>query len=570
VTGQKTIGATSTNQDSVESRLSFWLSWAVLLAGVGSGIVSAYIVITTYSPLPHWDEWALFYDLANGLGSLSWLWQQHNEHRILTTRLLFLLDVDLFHGTQVFLLASIFLTQLLQVGLLSWSLRKLGGLRGSAWRVGTGLIAYCILCPTQYENLVWGFQVQFVLPAAMATLAFVSLLLYWRGERAWLLILAVAAATIATWSLANGMLLWPLLVIAALWIGLKRPVWLALSACGAINIGLFFFHYHFPPHDDTQPYLSLGQRILYVPVYFGSTFVRHSSGTVVVLAGLVGIVASLVVILRVLRQRAGASPFLLEMSLLLTMCLATAAITSTGRMHLGVQQATASRYQTFALLFWCCIGLVLLVRLSSKPVVLVAFASVLMLMMIGFATQTRKPLVDAQERQLRLKMMEVALLADVQDPAALINGYPNPQVVVRGAEYMRQHGLSIFHGKQFEQLGQPIDRAYRVVPATECSGYITTQQHSPGQGDVLRITGFAWDQERSRPARDVVAAVDGQVRGFGTNVTIPLRLKKVRSDANPAWFGWIAYVQQVRPGSPVRFYALLGKDEACPLAAARP
>jgi hypothetical protein len=68
----------------------------------------------------------------------------------------------------------------------------------------------------------------------------------------------------------------------------------------------------------------------------------------------------------------------------------------------------------------------------------------------------------------------------------------------------------------------------------------------------------------------VVAAVDGQVRGFGTNVTIPLRLKKVRSDANPAWFGWIAYLQQVRPGSPVRFYALLGKDEACPLAAARP
>ncbi len=568
--GSKTIGAMSEEDNSVESRLSFWLSWAVLLTGIGSGIASAYLVVTTYSPVPHWDEWALFYDLANGVKSLGWLWQQHNEHRILTTRLLFLLDVELFHGTQIFLLAAIFLTQLLQVGLLGWSLRKLAGVRGSAWRVGTGLIAYCILCPTQYENLVWGFQVQFVLPAAMATLAFLSLVLYWREERAWLLAISITAATIATWSLANGMLLWPLLVLAALLVGLQRRVWIGLIVCGAVNIGLFFFHYHFPPHDDTQPYLSLGQRLLYVPVYFGSTFVRHSWGLVAVVVGLAGIVAALVVILRVLRQRAAVSPFLLEMSLLLMMCLATAVVTSTGRMHLGVQQATASRYQTFALLFWCCVGLLLLVRLSSKARAFVVFTSGLLLMMLGFGTQVRKPLVDAQEHQLRLKMLEVALLAGDTDPAVLINGYPDPQFVVRGAEYMRQHGLSIFHGKQYEQLGQPLENEYRVIPATQCSGYITTQEPSPIQSDVVRLAGFAWDHERGRPVREVVAAVDGRISGFGTNVAIPLRLRKVQPDANPAWFGWVAYVDEVRPRSAIQFYAVIDDGEVCPFATTGP
>ena len=153
----------------------------MLLAGLGAVVFTAYLVITTYSPLPHWDEWALFDHLATGGGwSLPWLWAQHNEHRILTTKIFFLLDVKFFHGTQTFLLASIFLIQALQATLLSWSLRALGGMRDALWRAGTGLILYCVFCPTQYENLVWGFQIQFVLTAAMATLSIVGLLLYRR------------------------------------------------------------------------------------------------------------------------------------------------------------------------------------------------------------------------------------------------------------------------------------------------------------------------------------------------------------------------------------------------------
>src|SRR5581483_6044580 len=152
------------------SRMADYLSWGVLLAGIGAGVASAYIVIRTYSPLPQWDEWALFDHLATGAAwSLPWLRAQHNEHRIFLTKLFFLLDVEFFHGRQIFLLSSIFLVQLLQVGLLSFSLRSLGGLRGAPWRTGTGLIAYCILCPTQYETLTWGFQLHFVVPAAMAT-----------------------------------------------------------------------------------------------------------------------------------------------------------------------------------------------------------------------------------------------------------------------------------------------------------------------------------------------------------------------------------------------------------------
>ena len=557
-----------------ESRLSVWLSWGVLLAGFGAGIATAYIVITTYSPLPHWDEWSLFNHLADGGGwSLAWLWAQHNEHRIFVTKLFFLLDVDLFHGTQTFLLVSIFLVQLLQVALLSWSLGALAGLRGSAWRVGTGLIAYCILCPTQYENFVWGFQLQFVVPAAMATLSILALLLYWRERRSRFLIVCIAAATIATWSLANGMLLWPLLVLAAWWLRMKSPALAALLTFGLLNLAVYFYHYHRPASSGSNlPILSIGGRLQYAVVYLGSTFVRHSSGAVALIAGIAGIGVALFILACVLRRRESPSPFLIELSFLMTLCLATAAATSSGRIHLGVEQATASRYQTFALLFWCCLGLILLLQVLKSRTQFQAFTACVLVIMLAFATQVRLPLIDAQWHQLRLKMVGLSLLAGAHDDAVLADAYPDPQVVLHAAEYMKQHRLSIFAGKQYAQLGATLDSEYRTTPVTNCSGYISSMQALPADGGlVLRAAGFAWDSTLKRPARDIVAVSDGRISGFGSSVTIPLTSAGASQQPNPSQNGWVAFVRRNNTAGKVQLYAVVEKGAAvCPFAEISP
>ncbi len=588
------------------SRFITWLSYGVLLAGVGAAVASAYLVITTYSPLPCWDEWAVFDHLASGGGwSLSWLWAQHNEHRLLIPKIFFLLDVQFFRGRQIFLLTTIYLVQLFQICLLSWSLRVLGRMRGSAWRVGTGLIAYCVLCPTQYENFVWGFQLQFVIPAAMATLAVVSLLVYYREKaeqgrgRGWLIAISITAATMATWSLANGMLLWPLLVVTAWWLppqegangvslhagvddqaksrfgnrGRLGVETAALLVCGAVNIALYLFHYHRPLPESgvVQPHLSFGERVHYVIVYFGSTFVRHSSGTVALVAGSLGICVAFFVVACILRQHATASPLSIELSFLMTMCLATAVVTSSGRLHFGVQQATSSRYQTFALIFWCCLGLMLLVRVERRRAPFQAFAVVLLLMMLGFATQVRLPLIDAQWHQLRLKLISLALVTGVHDPAALADAYPDPQAVLRAADYMKQHRLSVFAGAQFEQLGQPLDAAYRLRPKGDCSGFISSSQVLPADsGPGVRVTGYALDRESQRPVRDVLAVIDGRISGFGTNVSLTSDRFGVPADL--ARNGWIAFVRDTDRSGKVEFYAIEGKhgSSVCPFVEISP
>jgi hypothetical protein len=552
---------------AAESRPLSLLSWAVLLAGVGAGVASAYIVISTYSPLPSWDEWALFDHLARGGGwSLRWLWQQHNEHRIFTTKLLFLLDTELFHGRQILLLACIFVSQILQAVFLSWSLRALRGWRGSMWRLGTGLIAYCILCPTQYENLVWGFQLQFVLTAWMATVAVMSLLLYRRDERRAFLVAGIAAATIATWSLANGMLLWPLLVAAALWLRMKPHVWRAFVIAGTLNIALYFYGYRRPAGDAGM--VSIGESLRYVAVYFGSTFVRHSSGAIATLAGAAGIVVALALVCATLKKPENAPPLLIELSLILLFTLATAAVTSTGRLHLGLEQATASRYQTFALLFWACLGLALLSKLREQDTKYLAGG--LLVAMLGFATQVRLPLIDAQWRQLRLEKISLALLAGVHDGAVLAEAYPDPQVVLRASEYMRQHKLSIFAGARAAEMGESFDTEYREVPSNLCAGAITSSEALPSDGGKgLRITGYAWDRAAQRPVQNFVVVTDDKISGFGVALTVPVDLLREHDPATASRFGWVAYS---RGPEATKIYALLGaeKQSACLIATVSP
>ena len=540
-----------------------------MAGGLATIIATTYLVISTYSPLPHWDEWQIFDYFARGnTWSLAWLWAQHNEHRIFVPKIFYLIEIEFFRGTQVFLLTSIWLIQLLQVILLSISLRVLGGLRGAPWRTGAGLIAFCIFCPTQYENLVWGFQVQFVLPAAMLTLSLLSLLLFWRdgSQRNWLLPVSIAAATVATFSLANGMLLWPLLLSAALLLRMKRLTVLALFVSAIANIGLYFYHYRTPePHEgfvwSLQSFVKVAE---YVVVYFGSTWVRHSSGPIAVVAGVIGVCAALIVAFRTLRKRQEAAPLMLLLSFLMLFCLVTAGITSSGRLHLGLEQASASRYQTFALIFWCSLGVALLFQLATKPrsdIKFDAYAAFIVLMMAGFATQVRLPLIDAQWHQLRLKFVSLALMTGVHDPSVLADAFPDPQVPLRDAAYMKQHRLSIFAGNQYEQLGQPLDAVYTQRPSNECSGYVASSQALPSDsGQGLRITGFAWDREANRPARNIVATVDGRIAGYGTNVAIPFTSRNAGPNSDPARFGFVAFVAAANPGSKIEVYAVTDKN----------
>jgi hypothetical protein len=557
------------------------LSYLVLSGGLLTAAMSAYMVISTYSSLPHWDEWELVDRVATGKPlSLTWICAQHNEHRIPFTKLFFLADLKFFHGTQVLLLATIFLISIAHVVLLGWSLRTLGGLQGAAWRTGTGLIAFCILSPIQQENLVWGFQVSFVLPTTMATLATLSLLLHHsrlnqgnRRSAVAFLLLSIVAASMATFSLANGMLIWPLLVLAATILKMKRGTIASLIVVAVTEIGLYLYRFHMPAEPKQRFSIHYLRDVLeYVTLYFGSTWIHHAAGYAPRIIGFVGLCIALTIALREL-LRSPHRLFLCQISLLILFCVGTALLTAFGRLNMGTEQATASRYQVFAVLFWCAPGLSILFWIASegkKERHLAYFSGFVLVLMLGLATQVRNPLRDAGWHHIRLESISLALLSGVPDLDQLALAFPNPNLVIRDAEYLKRNRLSIFADKRNFQLGQPLESTYHVHSAGECSGYIASSKvFTTSRSQGMRVTGYAWNRTRGAPITEVVfVSSDGRIRGFGSTVTISLRSVKPGPIADAARFGWLGYIGEIRRPGKIEVYGVVEKatSTVCPFA----
>ena len=137
-------GASAKNWEPRTSKTSNVLSYAILLGGVITIGFSAYLVVVSYSSLPAWDGWIQLHFAANRrtIPTLTWLWNQHYDHRLVIPKLFLLADLRWFQARQVFLLVSIFVIQLLHLLVLGWSMRVLGGWSGALWayRFRTGCV----------------------------------------------------------------------------------------------------------------------------------------------------------------------------------------------------------------------------------------------------------------------------------------------------------------------------------------------------------------------------------------------------------------------------------------------
>lgn len=562
------------------TRISHVLSYAILAGGIATVVFSAYMVAITYSPLPFSDGWVQIFSSRAGEDPLSWqwLWRLHNEHRLILPKLFLVGDLRLFHATQVSLLTSIFVIQLLLLVLLGWSMRVLGGWRGSWWRSGAGLAAFCLFCPTQWENFVWGFQTCFVLPGLFATLSFLGLLLYsvrWREtdkRGAWkFLLLSVIAALGATYSLANGNLLWPLLLVAALLLRLPLAAALSYGISGAISTALYLHNYVRPP-QNSNPAVSIQsplKLLQYLTIYFGSTWVRENTALVLpVLLGAAGLALAAVFLWRGRRVEPRMRPFQLQLLLILLFCVGTGFLTALGRVSSGDMQAFSSRYQTIALLFWCCLGLLLLGTCfaSHSRTLSVLMQTALLAVLLRGAVLARFPLRDAREHAFQLHAAAVALQMEVNDSKQLKEAFPIPEYVIGFAPLMREDHLSIFAKKSTVRLGDKFSADFPIASPDRCAGALqSVEDLTDAAHPALRITGWAWDRKDKRPPASMVAVADGAVVGFGAIGDWRPMIRAANHYLKTSFIGFTGYAKPPDRNTEVSVYGVLSGDmpQAC-------
>ena len=331
-------------------------------------VICAVYVMARYAvPSPFWDEWetpgAQIASYYRGTLTFAELCGQHNEHRLLFPRLIYLPLAILFgwdvrHG----MVLTLGLLCLGSAGLYRL-LRFSGGTEPAGRAVIFGLINLILFSPRQYETLLVGAQGQTFMPTFSLVAA---LLVNLSGRSLAVKTLANAAlAHISTYSFGNGMLVWLLALpletrsnpnASSKWTGI---FWRAIyGICAAISIGSYFISYQHPPLSPAivSPAAETVAFLRFVLVWIGSLF---SAGAPSVLGGavlLLFLLLAVAAIRQMLRDRSW-RPYYPWLALGL-FSLVSAGIAAATRLGFSWSMAADARYAAFsAFLYIAVLGL---------------------------------------------------------------------------------------------------------------------------------------------------------------------------------------------------------------------
>jgi len=548
------------------SAVTYWLSWLVLAGALVTTVAAIRTTVAAYCRIPEADLWLMPVQVSSQVPLPYWLWSQHNEHRILIPRLILLADYRFFHGRDIFPRVLTLVLLGLEWLALLFALRRFGGLRGDAWRTACGMTGLAVFCTSQWYNFSSGLQVAFVLVPFAVVCSLVCLLLYRRAaeaqeRHAWIYIaLASLAAACATYSIANGILIWPVLVLMAAWMRFAKLATAALLAVGAALAASYLYHYHSPTyHSNPLNAVRAPAAVAkYSLMYLGSPFDWRPHFSHPLLMGIVGVVlAGAVVAIALSNWRQ--QPVAMLFVALLVFEAGTAVITSLGRLNFGNNQALSGRYETFALGFWMSIGMLVLLRIAQNRAGLVAL-QVLMLGVMGIAGfHLRVPIRYARDRALYCNTMSFAILTHVYDPDELRRNFRDPAFLWKLLPALQNKGVSVFATRMAHDLNRPLDAAYRLRPQ-RCFGSVERVLPVQTQAPGLRVLGWAWDARTRRVPSQIVLVSGERIVGYGQPGYWRPELAKHVHDKNARRAGWIGYAEPLDPNSPLRAYGQIGSS----------
>lgn len=477
-----------------------------------------------------------------GIGPLL---THHNEHRLILTRLAVLGDLAFFEGRQTLLIGLILSSALVTAALLTALARGIGF---SKWP----LLAFSAMAlatafsPVQIDNLIRGFQVQFVQVWMFAILSFavLSLAPQARDGQNWAhrllaVVVAVQAGLLSTYSMKNGLIVWPLLVVLSLWLRLGWRMALSLAAIGACVIAGELIDFTLAPgHPD--PIESLSQPVMvarYVIRYLSSGVAQIGTTGQDILGGL-ALLAVLVLSLEscVRRNRFTASHGVLMATA--GFLIGSAFVTALGRVELGLLQANTSRYTTPSLIFLWVVAALLIHRIVGNPreetapgpnalPALIGVAAVV-LYVPGLISTVSNWNSFAEERDMKLQAAGVFLAGGVA-PDILQHVYPHTnQVPARAFGFLRRAHKGPFTDTGMLASYAPKRGEIIALPELKCAGRVDSLRADPRQG--LRVFGWmAWPDRDAldagrpiagseQPALAVVTDEAGRVIGWGLNL----------------------------------------------------
>ena len=479
-----------------------------------------------YAAIPTVDDWDRWITYLKDHYSPWWFFQQHFDHRLAAPKLLFAIDHLVFHARGWFPLVCSFCFQAL-TGIMLWRLAGSACRQSRAERLmQAAVLASCLFSGQQWINFVMPFQVQFAMVYCAAAAALFAL---WKSaERGrqdgappaspWIAG-SIAMATVATYSMANGVLVWPVLLLEALWLRMPRR-WIGALAAGTILIGAsYFYHWHqaFPPSHHLPALERLRRAVIFGLAHMGSpvaplAMLRDFAaipGALLVVALVIG----LVMLWRRRERDSGARATLVFYCVFIA---GTSASIAYGRPEASLSMALEWRYLTPSYILWACMLLAAwpLLRRVHRAALYGALCAAIL---AGVAVHQRTMLNVVRGWAETNRLGETAVVDNVTDPEPwrninyLSDYKPRMIMVMDTIDYLRNNNLTIFTEEWTHWPGIPLNHRFSIDHTPDaCQGQFEQAMPVPSRlKPGWRATGWAWDKKAGRPPRYVVLADDG-------------------------------------------------------------
>lgn len=483
-----------------------WAATGLSLLLAAFFVVAAVIGTVRWShPIPYWDMWdghlSFWFQLQDGNPAI-W-WELSNEHHLLLLKALFWIDLALFSGSHSFLVAInlllVLLTAVTLVLLLTERLREsrfsLNPLPGFV--LISSVLVIMPFAWMQGEELVFPYHAQFLMNTVMPLAVFAFLgIAAWRSTHStsasrvffWA---GVVLATLSPWTSASGLLV-PFIaagLVAVVGLGLRRAAFFLVI--GVASIITYSIDSPFVGSSDGGALANLTSQPLDVLrfwlLYLGRPW-SHVTGEAWI-GGIAGVCFVLITVVYLIRELATKDRSIMGLAAISfpVFMLATAAVTSAGRVSYGMDQVLAIRYLTPMLTAWACLLIVaspIIQEWIATPAGMILLALILIpvILLPEQTSALRSPDTRIHERDTAT----LAVALNALDPGAIAAVYPiSPERPLALGQRAMAEGIGVLGSAPYPGLAASVGASGPFAPPIECLGWLDSR---------APLDGSTWDR----------------------------------------------------------------------------
>ena len=358
------------------------------IAPVAIFLLLANIVLSSTMNIPVWDAWhnvRLFDLLFTGKLQFSDLFQDVNGHRLLFPRIIILtlgyfsgydtryeILINLLLGFSIFLVFKFYILDNLKLNLLN--------------QVALGAVTAILLFSfVQYENWYFGWEICYFL-AIFASLASIAMLSQSTGMHK--LFIATLLAIVASFSFANGLLVWPIGLLLLIFRKFHKLIILSWLTISAIVYFLYFHDLHGGLNielENTVDYVKYFLMYLGAPLSIKNHFISC-------IWALIGLIIFLVICFFLINTK-NLSSLAVTLIAFAFFSMLTGVLISIGRLNFGIEYSLLSRYTSFSIIFWTSVSCLIAYCMPLRSQESEKYFLMSLLLMIGIASLKNSILV---------------------------------------------------------------------------------------------------------------------------------------------------------------------------------